>query len=106
MALSPLTRLVRHARKNPKFFKLLHTDLAAALKQAATHGIELSASELKTLQNFLSGGRVVLKSEDVARTVGRRGYGKASIPFWDIFCRPKDYQRVVQARAAKKSRKK
>lgn len=105
MALSPLTRLVRHARKNPKFFQLLHTDRAAALKQAAAQGIELSASELKTLQNFLSGRRVVLKGEDVARTVGR-GYGKGSIPFWDIFCHPKRYQRVVQARAAKKSRKK
>ena len=49
---------------------------------------------------------MVLKSEDVPR-VGQRGYGKGSIEFWDIFCRPKDYQRVVQARAAKKkSRKK
>jgi len=105
VALSPLTRLVRHARKNPKFFKLLHTDRAAALKEAAKQGIELSASELKTLQKFLSGGRVVLRSEDVPR-IGQRGYGKGSIEFWDIFCRPKDYQRVVQARAAKKSRKK
>ena len=95
MPLSPLTRLVRHARKSKRFFRLLHTDPRAALKEAAQRGIKLSAGEQKTLRALLSGKRIVIDP---------REYGRVSVDFWDILCKPKDYG-VGPVRAAKKSRR-
>ncbi len=112
---TPLKRLVTLARKNKRFFKLLHDDRKAALEQAAKQGIKLSPSEAKTLASLLAGRRVTLtvSHEDLlkALTGGARVprfFKPIRIDFWDIFCHLKGYRsvkRVSKSRAGAKSRK-
>lgn len=113
---TPLKRLVALARKDKRFFKLLHDDRKAALKRAAAQGIKLSPGEARTLASLLTGRRVVLtvSHEDLAKALrsGERvpKYFKSiHFDFWDIFCELIGYRRSVKrvskSRASAKSRK-